>query len=107
MSGPRSNAESFRAAASAIFYGALSVHAGAYLLLRAGPLLERAPGAALLVTVTGLVTALYATLCGRVQTDVKTALAYASLTQVGMRMSSWRTIGLMALALKRQGTVRA
>ncbi len=32
----------------------------------------------------GLLTALHATLSGRVQTDVKTSLAYASLTQVGI-----------------------
>ncbi len=69
---------------SAIFYGALSVHAGAYLLLRAGPLLDRAPLAAWAVVLVGLLTALHATLSGRVQTDVKTALAYASLTQVGI-----------------------
>jgi NADH-quinone oxidoreductase subunit L len=69
---------------SAIFYGALSVHAGAYLLLRSGPLLERAPFASAAVAIVGLLTALHATLSGRVQTDVKTALVYASLTQVGI-----------------------
>jgi NAD(P)H-quinone oxidoreductase subunit 5 len=69
---------------SAIFYGALSVHAGAYLLLRIGPLLERAPAVAALVVVIGLATAAYATVVGRVQTDIKCALAYASLTQVGI-----------------------
>lgn len=69
---------------SAIFYGALSVHAGAYLLLRAAPLLERSPVAAAAVVVVGVATALHATLVGRVQTDVKAALAYASLTQVGV-----------------------
>ena len=69
---------------SAIFYGALSVHAGAYLLLRIGPLLDHAPVIAALVVVVGLATALHATLVGRVQTDIKCALAYASLTQVGI-----------------------
>lgn len=69
---------------SAIFYGALSVHAGAYLLLRAAPLLDRSPVAAAAVVVVGLATALHATLVGRVQTDVKSVLAYASLTQVGV-----------------------
>ena len=69
---------------SAIFYGALSVHAGAYLLLRIGPLLDRAPVVAALVVVVGLATALHATLVARVQTDIKCALAYASLTQVGI-----------------------
>lgn len=69
---------------SAIFYGALSVHAGAYLLLRVAPLLDVSPVAAAAVTAVGALTALHATLVGRVQTDVKTALAYASLTQVGV-----------------------
>jgi NAD(P)H-quinone oxidoreductase subunit 5 len=69
---------------SAIFYGALSVHAGAYLLLRAGPLLDESPLASFAVVLLGLATAFHATLSGRVQTDVKTALAYASLTQVGI-----------------------
>ena len=58
---------------SAIFYGALSVHAGAYLLLRIGPLLDRAPVVAALVVVVGLATALHATLVARVQTDIKCA----------------------------------
>jgi NAD(P)H-quinone oxidoreductase subunit 5 len=69
---------------SAIFYGALSVHAGAYLLLRFGPLLDRSPLLAAAVATIGLVTALHASLVGRVQTDIKCALAYASLTQVGI-----------------------
>ncbi len=69
---------------SAIFYGALSVHAGAYLLLRISPLLDSSPLASMAVAGVGLLTALHATLSGRVQTDVKTSLAYASLTQVGI-----------------------
>jgi hypothetical protein len=69
---------------SAIFYGALSVHAGAYLLLRIGPVLDRAPIVAGAVVVIGLATAFHATVVGRVQTDVKSALAYAALTQVGI-----------------------
>ncbi|OHB74725.1 MAG: hypothetical protein A2Z34_06955 [Planctomycetes bacterium RBG_16_59_8] len=69
---------------SAIFYGALSVHLGAFLLLRAGALLDGCPGLSWLVFAVGLVTALYSTFAGRVQTDIKSALAYASLTQVGI-----------------------
>lgn len=69
---------------SAIFYGALSVHAGAYLLLRVSPLLDRSSLASAAVVLVGLLTALHATLSGRVQTDIKTSLAYASLTQVGI-----------------------
>lgn len=69
---------------SAIFYGALSVHLGAYVLLRAGPLLDQSPLASSLLVAVGLATALHATLVGRVQTDVKCALAYASMTQVAI-----------------------
>ncbi len=68
---------------SAVYYGALSVHAGCFLLLRAQPLLEQSPLARGLAVLAGASTALYATLTARVQTDVKSALAYASLTQVG------------------------
>jgi NADH-quinone oxidoreductase subunit L len=69
---------------SAIFYGALSVHAGVYLLLRIGPLLDASRVLAVAVVAVGLLTAAYATLVGRVQTDIKSALAFASLTQVGL-----------------------
>jgi NAD(P)H-quinone oxidoreductase subunit 5 len=69
---------------SAIFYGALSVHAGAYLLLRAAPLLDRAPLASALLCGVGACTALYAALVGRVQSDIKAALSFASLTQVSI-----------------------
>ena len=69
---------------SAIFYGAISIHAGAYLLLRAQPLLAEAPVASIAVIVTGLATAIYGTIAGRASADVKTSLAFASLTQVGV-----------------------
>lgn len=69
---------------SAIFYGALSVHAGAFLLLRMAPILDRSPVVAGLVVAFGLATAVHATMVERTQTDIKTALAYASLTQVGI-----------------------
>jgi NADH:ubiquinone oxidoreductase subunit 5 (subunit L)/multisubunit Na+/H+ antiporter MnhA subunit len=69
---------------SAIFYGALSVHAGAYLLLRVHPLLDAAPVARGAVVVMGLATALHGTLVARVQNDVKSQLAYATTTQVGV-----------------------
>jgi NAD(P)H-quinone oxidoreductase subunit 5 len=69
---------------SAIFYGALSVHLGAFLLLRISPLLDASFTLSIIVIVLGLATALFAALTSRVQSDVKTALAYASLTQVGI-----------------------
>lgn len=69
---------------TAIFYGALSVHAGAYLLLRISPLLEASPGLAATVVVVGLSTAGLARFVGQVQTDIKCSLAYASMAQVGL-----------------------
>jgi len=69
---------------SAVFYGALSVHLGAFLLLRVGPILELSPWLAGAVIVAGLVTAIFAAVAGRVQTDIKSALSFASLTQVGI-----------------------
>ncbi|MEZ4447291.1 MAG: proton-conducting transporter membrane subunit [Polyangiaceae bacterium] len=69
---------------SAVFYGALSIHAGAYLLLRTEPLLDRAPIVAGVMVTVGLASAVHATLVGRVQSDAKSALAYASMAQVGI-----------------------
>src|SRR5581483_7217687 len=70
--------------ASAIFYGAISIHAGAYLLLRIQPLLAQSVLASALVIVIGLATAIHGTIVGRASADAKTSLAYATLTQVGV-----------------------
>ncbi|MGE3309179.1 MAG: proton-conducting transporter membrane subunit [Limisphaerales bacterium] len=69
---------------SAVFYGALSVHLGAFLLLRVSPVLDTSPWLSALVVVLGLGTASFAYVVGRVQSDIKSGLAFASLTQVGL-----------------------
>ncbi len=69
---------------SAVFYGALSVHLGAYLLLRISPIIEQSVILQICVIASGLASAWLAGIMSRVQTDVKSALAYASLTQVGL-----------------------
>jgi len=69
---------------SAVYYGSLSIHAGCFLLLRAAPLLEQAPAARFLAGALGAATAIFAGMTTRVQSDVKSSLAYASLTQVGI-----------------------
>jgi NAD(P)H-quinone oxidoreductase subunit 5 len=69
---------------SAVFYGAISVHLGAFLLLRVSPMLELSPLLSWSVVALGLITAVYAALASRVQTDIKSALSFASLTQVGI-----------------------
>lgn len=69
---------------SAIFYGAISIHAGAYLLLRIQPMLAQSAMASALVILIGAATALHGAIVGRASADAKTSLAYASLTQVGV-----------------------
>jgi NAD(P)H-quinone oxidoreductase subunit 5 len=69
---------------SAIFYGALSVHLGAFLLLRVSPILELSLVLSASVVALGLITAVFAALAGRVQTDIKSALSFACLTQLGI-----------------------
>lgn len=69
---------------SAIFYGSLSVHIGAFLLLRTYPFWEHVPVAQWLVIGIGLVTSLVATAIARVQSTVKTQIAYASIAQIGL-----------------------
>lgn len=84
---------------SAIFYGAISIHAGAYLLLRAQPLLAQTPAAAGCVILVGLATAIYGTITGRASADAKTSLAFASLTQVGVVFIEigigWRSVAII------------
>jgi NADH:ubiquinone oxidoreductase subunit 5 (subunit L)/multisubunit Na+/H+ antiporter MnhA subunit len=76
MEGPTSS--------SAIFYGGLSIHAGVYLLLRLR-LQYEVPTAMLIATaLVGAVSCVYGVLLSQVQSDVKSALAYASLSQVGI-----------------------
>ncbi|MFO0908619.1 MAG: proton-conducting transporter membrane subunit [Isosphaeraceae bacterium] len=69
---------------SAVFYGALSVHLGAFLLLRVSPILEYSTWLAAAVVLVGLNSAVFAYFAGSVQTDIKSALTFASLTQVGI-----------------------
>ncbi|MCA8990468.1 MAG: oxidoreductase [Planctomycetaceae bacterium] len=69
---------------SAVFYGALSVHLGTFLLLRVSPLLAASLTLRILVIVLGLISAVFGSMTSRVQSDVKNALAFASLTQVGI-----------------------
>jgi NADH-quinone oxidoreductase subunit L len=84
---------------SAVYYGSLSIHAGCFLLLRAAPLLEQSTTARVLAGILGLLTATFAGMTTRVQSDVKSSLAYASLTQVGVIVveiaSGWYTIAFV------------
>jgi NADH:ubiquinone oxidoreductase subunit 5 (subunit L)/multisubunit Na+/H+ antiporter MnhA subunit len=86
---------------SAVFYGAISVHAGAYLLLRVEPLLHHSVIASSLVIFIGLTTAFLGTLIHRTSADAKTSLAYAAQTQIGLIFAEiglgWTTLAVMHL----------
>jgi NAD(P)H-quinone oxidoreductase subunit 5 len=69
---------------SAIFYGAISIHAGAYLLLRIEPVLIASSVASAMAIGVGLLSALIGTLAHRVAADAKTSIAYAAMTQLGI-----------------------
>ena len=69
---------------SAVFYGSLSLHLGAFLLIRTYPIWENLPGIKIALIVLGIATSLIATAIARVQSTVKTQIAYASITQVGL-----------------------
>ena len=83
---------------SALFYGAVSIHAGLFLLLRVWPVLEVSFVARTVGVLVGLATALYATAVVRVHTDAKGALAHATLAQVGLILAEI-CLGWTALAL--------
>jgi len=86
---------------SAVYYGSLSIHAGCFLLLRSAPLLEHAAAARWLAGGLGATTAIFAAVTTRVQSDVKSSLAYAALTQVGIIVVEisigWYTIAFVHL----------
>lgn len=86
---------------SALFYGAVSIHAGLFLLLRVWPVIEVSTIARVIGVMVGLATAIYAAAVVRVHTDAKGALAHATLTQVGLILAEiclgWTTLALAHL----------
>ena len=94
MEGPRPS--------SAIFYGAISVHAGAYLLLRVQPMIASSQAATILLITIGAITAIGSTIVQRTRPDAKTSLAYAVQTQLGLIMIEialgWNTLALVHIA---------
>jgi NADH-quinone oxidoreductase subunit L len=86
---------------SALFYGAVSIHAGLFLMLRVWPAYEVSLLARAIGVVVGLSTAVYAAAVVRVHTDAKGALAHATLAQVGLILAEislgWTTLALVHL----------
>ncbi len=69
---------------SAIFYGSLSVHIGVFLLLRTFHFIEQQTSVRVFIAILGLMTALVATGIGRVQSSIKSQIAYGSIAQIGV-----------------------
>lgn len=78
MEGPTSS--------SAVFYGSLSVHIGIFLLIRIHPIWEHNSIFKIVLILIGLITSLVGTSIARVQSTVKTQIAYSSITQIGLMM---------------------
>lgn len=69
---------------SAIFYGALSIHAGVFLLIRTFNLWSLLWEVRVFVGVIGTLTFFLATIQGRVQSNIKGQIAFASTANIGI-----------------------
>ncbi|MFO0358447.1 MAG: proton-conducting transporter membrane subunit [Sphingobacteriaceae bacterium] len=69
---------------SAIFYGSLSVHLGVFLMLRTYQLWENQVSVRIIIALLGLTTSIVATGIARVQSSIKSQIAYASISQIGL-----------------------
>ena len=68
---------------SALIHAATMVNAGIYLLARFYPAFEPVPGWTMSVLVIGLISALISALSALIATDLKRALAYSTVSQLG------------------------
>ena len=73
---------------SALIHAATMVAAGVYLVARMLPLFELAPTVMLIVAVIGLLTFVFAGTIALVMTDLKRALAYSTISHLGLMMLS-------------------
>lgn len=69
---------------TAIFYGSLAVHLGVFLLLRTFPFWEQQFSVRILIGALGLATTIITTGIARVQSSIKSQIAYASIAQIGL-----------------------
>src|SRR5512136_1543437 len=71
---------------SALIHAATMVTAGVYLLARMFPVIGLSADAAAAIALTGGITAFYAATCALAQRDLKRALAYSTISQIGYMM---------------------
>lgn len=83
---------------SAIFYGSLSVHLGVFLMLRTFPFWEHQTSMRIAIGLMGLTTSIMAAYMAKVQSSVKSQVAYSSISQIGLIFIEV-ALGLETLAL--------
>ncbi len=71
---------------SALIHAATMVTAGVYLVVRAHPVYDHAPVAALAVTIVGAITLTMGAIIGCAKDDIKKALAASTMSQIGYMM---------------------
>ena len=69
---------------SAIFYGSLSVHLGVFLMLRTYPFWEHQTTMRIAIGLMGFTTSIAASFMAKVQSSVKSQVAYSSISQIGI-----------------------
>ncbi|MDZ4758152.1 MAG: proton-conducting transporter membrane subunit [Bacteroidota bacterium] len=84
---------------SAVFYGSLSVHLGVFLLLRTYPYWQSIFIIKMFIIFIGISTAIIASLIAKVQSTVKTQIAYAAIAQIGIMFievaMGWHILALL------------
>src|SRR6266498_1491854 len=81
---------------SALIHAATMVNAGVYLLARFYPAFESVPGWKFAVMIVGLISALIAALSALIATDLKRALAYSTVSQLGYMVYAIGAGGVLA-----------
>lgn len=69
---------------SAVFYGSVMVHAGVFLILLIQPMIEKSIFVMILLSLVGALSAFYGYFVGLTQTDIKSSLAFATVSQIGL-----------------------
>ena len=69
---------------SALIHAATMVTAGVYLLMRTSPIIEYSSTVLLVLIWLGAITAVFSSLIGLFQQDIKKVIAYSTMSQLGM-----------------------
>ena len=84
---------------SAIFYGAISIHMGAFLLIRMSPMIQLYPSLGWILIILGISTSVLSAITEKTQSDMKGILSFSTLTQVGIIIAEigmgWDTIAMI------------